>query len=111
MAAVFTRRLILAAPIRTPDGAGGFEVEWEERGALWVDMRMRSGSFRQTEFGRTPRATFRMETHHVPVGEPMRPVPGDRLLDGERIFEVDAIDDSPRRTMQILATELIDNRR
>ena len=106
MPRVFTRRLVLTTPVRVPDGAGGFVREWRTRGALWAEVRMRSGGLRHGEFGRMPRLQVRIVTHALPEGHVMRPVPGDRLMDRSRALEVEAIHESDRRTMTILASEV-----
>lgn len=102
----FSRYLTLQAQERVDDGAGGHVRFWETRGGLWAEVRMRSGGLRHTEFGRTPRLELRITTHELPEGHPMRPLPGDRLLDGSRVFEIEAVHDGDRRMLVILAAEL-----
>lgn len=102
----FTRYLTLQVQTRLADGAGGFVRNWETRGGLWVEVRMRSGALRHTEFGRTPRLQLRITTHGLPEAHPMRPNPGDRLIDGSRTFEVEAVHDGDRHVLVILAAEL-----
>lgn len=106
MAKVFTRRLVLSSVQRSPDGAGGTVDAWGERGALWAEVRMRSGALRQTEFGRTPRLQVRITTHDLPEGHPMRPMTGDRLRDGTRVYEVQAVHSGERRYIAVLASEI-----
>ncbi|CTQ34239.1 head-tail adaptor protein [Jannaschia rubra] len=108
MAKVFGRRLILLAAGRTADGGGGFRRGWDARGGLWAEVRMRSGGLAHDEFGRAPRLRLRITTHGLPVGHPMRPAPGDRLQDGARLFEVEAVHDGERRHLVILASEVPD---
>lgn len=108
MARAFTRRFVHSVPERTSDGAGGSVATWQERGALWCDMRMRSGDLKETEFGRTPRLRVRITTHAVPQDHDARPWPGHRLSDGARTFVVDAVQESAGsgRFLNILATEV-----
>lgn len=106
MPRVFTRRLVLSSVVRAPDGGGGFLEEWVEKGAFWGEVRMRSGSLRATEFGETPRLRVKIQAHGLPEGHPMRPVPGERIADGGRRFEVEAVHDGDRRILVILAREL-----
>ncbi len=106
MARKFNRHLKLQAQMRLDDGAGGYVRSWDPRGGLWAEVRMRSGGLRHTEFGRTPRLQLRITTHELPEAHPMRPLPGDRLLDGGRVFEVEAVHDGDRRVLVILAAEM-----
>ncbi len=102
----FTRHLVLQVQEQAADGAGGFVRDWVPRGGLWGEVRMRSGALRHTEFGRTPRLQLRITTHDMAEAHPMRPVPGDRLVDGARVFEVEAVHDGDRQVLVILAAEL-----
>lgn len=104
MSHVFTRRLTLEAPLRTPDGGGGQVLGWEERGGLWAEVRMRSGSLRHGAFGRMPRLAVRLKTHAVPEGHAMRPEPGHRLRDGGQIYEVEAVHAGDGRVLTVLAS-------
>lgn len=106
MPRVFTRRLVLSGLEETPDGAGGTRHAWLERGALWAEVRMRSGALAASEFGRTPRLQVRITTHELPEGHPMRPALGDRLRDGLRTFEVQAVHSGERRFLVVLANEV-----
>ncbi|SDZ30754.1 Phage head-tail joining protein [Jannaschia faecimaris] len=105
MAHVFTRYLKLEVPVRTSDGAGGQAVTWEQRGGLWAEVRMRSGSLRHGDFGRTPRLQVRMRTHALPEGSSMRPEPGHRLRDGAHVYEVEAAHCDDAHVLTILASE------
>lgn len=93
----FTRRLIRQVEVRTPDGAGGYTNIWEERGALWADVDVRSGSLRVTELGEVPRLRVKITTHALPQDHEGRPVSGDRLRDGARLYEVEAVHEEDRR--------------
>jgi hypothetical protein len=80
-----------------------------EVGGLWAEVRMRSGALRATEFGDTPRLTLRITTHALPEGHEGRPVPGDRLRDGGRLYEVEAAHESDGRgrMLTVLAAEVM----
>ncbi|MCK0166892.1 head-tail adaptor protein [Jannaschia sp. S6380] len=106
MGRVLTRRMTLVVPARAADGGGGFVRDWVVRGAFWASVRMRSGALRHTEFGRTPRLQVRIVTHGLPEGDPMRPEPGDRLRDGMRSYEVQAVHEGARHELVILAGEV-----
>lgn len=104
----FTRRLGHFSPVRTPDGAGGYVETWDEKGALWCEVRLRSGGLKATEFGITPRLQVRILTHAMPQTHEARPWPGHRLVDGQRSFVVDAVQEAEGagRHLTILATEV-----
>lgn len=106
MPRVFTRRLVLSVAEEASDGAGGTTRAWSERGALWAEVRMRSGALAATEFGRTPRLQVRITTHELPEEHAMRPGLGDRLRDGGRTFEVQAVHSGERRFLVVLANEV-----
>ncbi len=106
MSRVFTRRLVLSAATEIADGSGGTSRDWVDRGALWAEVRMRSGTLRATEFGRTPRLQVRIRTHELPEGHSMRPATGDRLRDGGRTFEVQAVHPGDRHVLIVLASEI-----
>ncbi|MEM8851728.1 MAG: head-tail adaptor protein, partial [Pseudomonadota bacterium] len=76
-------------------------------GAIWAEVRMRSGDLRDTEFGETPRLKLRVTTHAVPEGHVMRPVVGDRVRDGARSYQVSAVHegDGAGRTLALLVSE------
>ncbi|WP_366140005.1 head-tail adaptor protein [uncultured Jannaschia sp.] len=102
----FDRRLTLQTSRRTADDAGGFGREWVEQGAFWGNVKMRSGDLKHTEFGRMRRLRVRIGTHAIPDGHPMRPAPGDRLIDGRRTYEIQAVHDDNRHSLVILAEEV-----
>ena len=106
MARVFTRRLVRQVPVDTSDGSGGRRRHWEERGALWAEVKMRSGALKQTEFGQTPRLQVRITTYLVPQEHETRPEVGQRLRDGARLFAIEAVHDGDGRYLTILASEV-----
>lgn len=108
MMKVFTRRLVLQVSTEVPDGGGGFTRIWEDRTAIWGEVRMRSGKLSATEFGERPSLKVRIQTHFLPQGHASRPLPGQRLRDGGRVFVVEAVHDTEGRhaLLTILATEI-----
>jgi hypothetical protein len=101
-----TRRLIHEVPVHRPDGTGGFERDWEVRGAHWAEMRMRSGGLPETEFGRSPRLAVRITIHAMPQQHAARPWPGHRLVDGLRTYLVEAVHEGrDTRFLTVLASE------
>jgi len=91
-----TRALVLEAPQRQGDGAGGFVESWAPLGTLWAEVRARGG--RETAGAATPRATvpYVITVRAAPVGAASRPLAGQRFRDGTRIFPILAVaDDDP----------------
>lgn len=101
------RRLVLEAPERTPDGAGGFVVTWVAVGSLWADVTARVG--REELVGGVTRARvrYRIVVRGAPVGAVSRPLPTQRLREGARIFDILTVAerDGPGRHLEILAEE------
>lgn len=86
-----TRKLVLEAPERTEDGAGGFVESWVALGTLWAAVDMRSGREARGEVAALSRAAFRITVRAAPVGAPSRPVAGQRFREGDRVFLVRAV--------------------
>ena len=91
MSRAMTRRLVRLTPSAAADGAGGVVRGWSEGAALWGEVRLRSGGARTGEWGPRERVRARIAVHALPPGHPARPVPGDRLRDGVRLWSVEAV--------------------
>lgn len=89
-----SRPLVLEAPDRAPDGAGGFNQIWAVRGTLWAEVTPRTGREEGTQGLRLARATYRLTVRAAPQGAPSRPGPGQRLRDGGRLFHILAVTES-----------------
>ena len=85
------RALLLEAPVQTPDGAGGFALGWAAVGTLWGEVL--SGSGRDPAGVEITLATvpYRITVRGAPVGSPRRPVPEQRMRDGNRIYHLVAV--------------------
>lgn len=85
------RRLVLEAPVRADDGAGGFAQAWAERGEVWGRVSARSG--RERGLAETPVASvaYRIVVRAAPHGSAMRPQAGHRLRDGAQVFVIRAV--------------------
>lgn len=85
------RRLILEAPDRIADGAGGFLESWVELGELWADVRSRTG--RERNGGDFPISTvsYRIIVRGSPIGSVARPLPQQRFRDGARVYVINAV--------------------
>jgi head-tail adaptor len=91
---MLTRPLVLEAPARVGDGAGGFTEVWEVRGTLWAEVEARTGREGPGEGASVARATFRITVRAAPQGAPSRPLAGQRLRDGARVFAILAVTES-----------------
>ena len=104
----FRRMLRHLVPDHLHDGAGGYREVWREAGILWADLRASSGRADVTDIGRDPALRVRITMHALPDDHPDRPAQGDRLRDGGRLFEVDAVAeaDADRRYLVCWAHEV-----
>lgn len=90
-APALTRKLLLEAPVQTPDGAGGFTTTWEARGTLWADVRPGTGREKAAEFMTVASIPFRITVRAAAPGAPSRPEPQQRFRAGARIFRILAV--------------------
>lgn len=83
--------LILEAPERVDDGAGGFAEGWVVLGTLWAEMTARTG--RQTSHQGSPvsRMSYKIVVRGAPLGSPQRPLAQQRFRHGSRIFTIQAV--------------------
>lgn len=85
------RRLLLEAPERIPDGAGGFAESWLTLGEVWAEVtplqgrEVASGGVSLSQSGQ------RIVLRASPEGSSMRPRPDQRLREGARIFTILAV--------------------
>lgn len=99
------RRLTLETRVTAPDGAGGHMVEWQAVGALWADVRPRSGREDFVGGQPRPRAAYRIVVRSAPMGAPSRPRPEQRFREGPRVFDILTVSDRDERFLEILAEE------
>lgn len=90
-APLLTRRLVLEAPLRVPDGAGGAIRSWSALGELWADVQPRSGREHAETGGVVSTMSYRIVVRGAPVGSLQRPAPEQRLRDGARIYLIRAV--------------------
>jgi head-tail adaptor len=88
------RRLVLEAPERIADDAGGFEESWVALGIVWADVRLRSGRETSDVTGRASEADYKIILRATPSGAPSRPVPGQRFVEGIRRFLIEAVSEA-----------------
>ena len=91
------RRMVLEAPERVADGAGGFQLAWVVRGVLWVALKPGAGREAAGVEVRAAQVPYRITVRAAPVGSAARPRPEDRLRDGARLFTLLAVtEEDPR---------------
>ncbi len=90
-APLLDRQMTLEAPQRLADGAGGYQTTWTVLGTLWA--RVQSGRGRESRSQSAPisRVPYTITVRGAPQGSDRRPVAGQRLRDGARIFVVLAV--------------------
>ncbi len=85
------RRLVLEAPVRTPDGSGGYVRTWQALGRHWADVRARTGRERAEAGLPISVVSYNIVIRAAPVGSAARPKPEQRFRDGERLFRIAAV--------------------
>lgn len=85
------RKLVLQERVSTPDGSGGYTVDWVALGTLWTDMRPIRGNERVLAGRRVSSTAWRITTRAGAVGSPSRPRPDQRFVEGERVFNILAV--------------------
>lgn len=109
MAERLNRRLILEAPERLADGAGGHSVVWAERGTLWASIAPGSGREAVAVGAALSRVILRITVRAAPAGAPSRPVAGQRFREGSRRYAILSVTeaDAEARHLTCLAEEEI----
>ncbi|QIE46384.1 head-tail adaptor protein [Pseudohalocynthiibacter aestuariivivens] len=85
------RQLVLEAPERTADGAGGYNEVWTVQGTLWAQIKARTGRELTGGAARVSNTAYRITVRAAPYGSPSRPRPEQRFRDGARIFRIEAV--------------------
>ncbi len=86
-----SRALVLEAPQRVADGAGGFAETWVALGTLWAEVVPGAGRDAAGEEVTLASVPCRITVRGAPFGAPSRPVAGQRFRDGARLFAVLAV--------------------
>jgi len=92
-----TRKLVLEKPVRVADGAGGYSETWTPLGTVWAEFRSRSGRERGIAGTAVSAMAYRVFVRAAPVGDSRRPVPGQRFIEGARVFAIEAVSDNDQR--------------
>ncbi|WP_170455674.1 phage head closure protein [Ruegeria arenilitoris] len=85
------RQLVLEAPVRVADGAGGYAETWAPLGTLWAEVTARTGTERAIANVAVSRVSYRIVVRGAPEGSSMRPAPDQRFREGERRFVIRAV--------------------
>lgn len=83
--------LVLEAPERVSDGAGGFSEGWVVLGTLWAEITARSGRETASRGAPVTRMGYKIVVRGAPFGTPARPMAEQRFRDGDRIFTIEAV--------------------
>ncbi len=86
-----TRKLKLETAYRTRDSAGGYETTWSVLGELWAEIKAGTGNEAELAGLSISTVPYKITVRAAPFGAPSRPVAGQRLRDGERVFRVLAV--------------------
>ncbi len=85
-----TRKLLLEAPGRVPDGAGGYTETWTPLGVIWAEVVPRAGR----EAGSASRLGLKIIVRAAPQGAHSRPTAQQRFRDGARIYVIEAVSEA-----------------
>jgi SPP1 family predicted phage head-tail adaptor len=99
------RRLVLEAPVETPDGAGGVTRSYTDVTTLWAAIRPAGA-----EGDIVAAASGATVTHRILIRARSELTTRHRLREGSRIFRIVALrdQDGTRRFTEIAAEERID---
>lgn len=102
-----SRKLVLEAVSRAPDGAGGFSESWVALGTIWADIRAGTGREREVTAATISYVPHRIYVRAAPAGSPSRPVAGQRLVEDARVYRIQAVSDFDRegRYLECFALE------
>jgi SPP1 family predicted phage head-tail adaptor len=100
-----TRRLVLEAPERVPDGGGGYVETWVALGTLWAEVLPR-GAGHEIDAAAS-KLNLRITVRAAPVGAPSRPTAAMRFREGTRLYRIEAVTeaDATGRHLACFATE------
>lgn len=85
------RRLVLEAPVRVADGAGGYTQSWQALGTHYAEVTARTGREKAGVAVPLSRVAYRIVVRAGLVGSTSRPLPEQRFRDGSRVFNILAV--------------------
>ncbi len=102
-----SRKLTLEEVVRQSDNAGGFVESWVAVGQLWAEMQAGTGRERSSGTVSLASVPLRVVVRAAPVGSASRPKPGQRFVEGSRIYRIEAVAeaDRPGHYLQCFARE------
>ena len=86
-----TRKLLVEAPQRVSDGAGGFSETFVPLGEIWAEVKTRGAG---REGDTASRLQLTITVRAAPQGAPSRPGVGMRFRDGARVYDIEAVTES-----------------
>ena len=91
---VMNRSLVLEAPVKVADGAGGYARTWEPLGVLWAEVKAMTG--REVLAGQAARSRvpLKITVRAAPYGALSRPKAGQRFVEGTRVFNILAVSEA-----------------
>ena len=90
------RRLVLEAPDRVPDGAGGWTEVWVALGEMWGAVEAGYGREKPVGYANVSAVHYRVYVRGAPVGAPSRPRAEHRFRMNGRVFQIHAVtEDDP----------------
>lgn len=98
------RQLILEAPERLGDGAGGYVKSWTALGTLWGQVT--AGAGREVAGATAPlsRVPYKIVVRAVPVGTDARPKADQRFREGTRVFRILSVAEDDRNGRYLMCS-------
>jgi len=100
--AVTNRHVVLEAPTRNPDGAGGYVESWDEVGQMWVYIKASTGRESSANLLTKSSVRYQIWVRGAGVTSPQRPKPEQRFRDGGRIYRIVAVKEADSFGRQLI---------
>ena len=101
------RAMVLETRALNPDGGGGQVEAWVALGTLWAAIERPAARLVADGAREVPALRVRIIVRAAPTGQDRRPLPGQRMRQGDRIFAIQAVSeyDPKGRFLQLWAEE------
>ena len=93
MAPRLNRKMVLEAPVRVPDQAGGYTVVWQALGEVWGAVKASTGRETASDAITLARVPVRITLRAAPAGSSKRPEVDQRLVEGRDIYMITGVAD------------------